>query len=157
VTSMSLPALQSAFAEQTDEVWLALLTIGEGQLATPIRIVNDTQDLQLSNGTTFTGFPFRPHLPDDVPEQIPTVQISVDNVDRSIGQTIRQVHRPKVTLSAVLRSSPDTDQAGPYTFVATAATYDAEKATLSLTFDSDILNEAFPALHVTPQSCPGVF
>jgi hypothetical protein len=45
-----------------------LLEISHPQLAVPIRICNDTQDI-VSNGNTFTAMGFRVSLPDDIAQR----------------------------------------------------------------------------------------
>lgn len=61
-----------------------------------------------------------------------------------------------VTLSLVMASTPDTIEAGPFTFNLREVEYDAEFVSGNLLFE-DILNEPFPADSFTPARFPGLF
>ena len=158
MTQPSLNALHAMLAEQTDEVFLACVTIDHPSMATPIRVVNDTQDLARSAGT-FTAFPFEITLPPDTDDTaVPQVQLSIDNVDRQIVDAIRGLSSaPSVTLEVVMASSPDTVEAGPFAFELTNAQYDALVVTGTLGYEDDLLNQPFPADTFTPGNSAGVF
>ncbi len=55
---------QAAFLQDTDEVFLALLTIAHADISPSIRVVNNTENIT-SNGNLFTAFPFDIQLPDE--------------------------------------------------------------------------------------------
>lgn len=156
MTHLSPAALQAALAQETEEVFLACLTIEHPDLQTPIRLVNDTQDLVRAAGT-FIAFPFEVPVPDADDQKLSQVQIRIDNVDRSITDTIRGLDgKPQITLEVVLASSPDTVEAGPFPFSLLDSGYDALAVTGRLGFE-DVLNEPFPKDSFTPQLFPGLF
>jgi hypothetical protein len=151
----SAPAIAAANDEQTAEVWLALLEITHPQLTTPIRVVNNTEDV-VSNGVTYLKTAFRIKLPDDS-DALPSVQIEIDNVDRAVTDAARSINSPPtVTLLVVLASTPDVYEAGPFTFTMTDVNYSAETINGTMIFE-DILNEPFPGESFDPARFPGLF
>lgn len=93
----------------SEESLLILAEISHADLAEPVRVINDTQDLT-SNGNLFIACPFRFSMPDDFEGQIPKARIAVDNIGRDLmywietsgggaGSTIR--------ILFVMRSRPD--------------------------------------------------
>ena len=92
------------------ETPLVLLTINHPELATPVRVVNDTQDL-VSNGDTYIAMPFRCTLPDDFENQLPKARLSVDNIGKELMywiETSNGGNVSTVTMAQVMRSRPDT-------------------------------------------------
>jgi hypothetical protein len=153
---LSAAALQAVLAQQTGEVFLACLTITHPELATPIRIVNDRQNLMRAAGT-YIAFPFECPMPDSDDQKLPQVEIRIDNVDRSITSALRGLAgKPTVTLEIVLADSPDTVEAGPFPFSLFDATYSALVVQGRLAFE-DMLNEPFPKDSFTPSLFPGLF
>ena len=65
------------------EAPIILLEIDHSALTTPVRVVNDTQNIT-SNGVEFIACPFRCKLPDDFENQLPKAQLSVDNVGKEL-------------------------------------------------------------------------
>lgn len=103
----------SHFRERTGslsgEEPLYLLEISHPQLAQPIRVVNDTQDL-VSGGHSFTGMGFRVALPDDFAQQMPRAQIAIDNVGRELTQWLEASNGgagAQVRMMQVMRDAPD--------------------------------------------------
>lgn len=92
------------------EIPLLLLEIDHSGLTSPVRVVNDTQDL-VSNGNTFIAMGFRYQLPDDLEQGNVRARIAVDNVGRDIVQWLEQSYGgagATVRMMQVLRSDPDT-------------------------------------------------
>lgn len=100
---------RNVLATSAEENLLALLEITHPDLAIPIRVVNDTQDL-VFRGDTFTACAFQLQLPDDVEAQIPQATISVDNVSRDLMSWLefsRGGQGAKCRIILVFRSDPD--------------------------------------------------
>ncbi len=155
--TVSLTAMQSMFAQQTAEVWLMCLKIEHASLAQPLRFVNDMQDL-LRSGGTHIAFPFQITLPQDSETEQVQVQLVIDNIDRQIVQQIRTLSSaPTITLEVVLRSNPNTVEAGPFVFTVRSASYDALAVTLTLGYEIDLLNMPSNKWRITPALCPGTF
>jgi len=72
--TLSNAALASMNAQATGEVWLVLLTLSHPTLATPIRLVNNNEDV-VSRGSTFLAFPFEVELPGEDPDQPPKAML----------------------------------------------------------------------------------
>jgi hypothetical protein len=108
---------------------------------------------------TYSPAMFQISLPEDSPDKVPTVTLTIDNTDRAITDLIRQVSGSRVTvlMDVVLASSPNTVEAGPFLFQAVSCQYNAQSVTVTLGFEEDILNSEFPCVRYTPQNSPGMF
>lgn len=154
--SLSATVKQALYQPQTAEVFLLLLTIDHADLAVPIRVVNNLENVT-SNGNLFVGLPFGIDLPTDRDDQSPRMAIRLDNVDRAIVEAIRSITTPPtITLDVVLASAPNTVEASFVGFTLRDVRYDAlvVEGTLAL---EDILGEPFPAHSFTPADFPSVF
>ena len=141
-----------AYAQQTNEVVLVILEIDHDDLAAPIRVVNNTENIT-SGGDEYLAAGFDIKLPDDDGK----TTISVCNVDRIMVQAIRSISsRPTVTISVILASDPDTIEVGPYIMELSEVSYDAFTVTGTLTFDN-FLDEPFPGDKFNPGIFPGLF
>ena len=145
-------------AQETSEVFLVLLEIYHADIGPPTTLyfVNNYEDVS-SGGNTYTGFPFAINLPADLDNQLPTVQLQIDNIDRSIIAAIRGLSGPPtITIKVVLASSPDTIEAGPFEMTLRRIDYDAFTITGTLEVE-DILNEPYPGDMFSPANFPGLF
>lgn len=87
-----------------------LLEISHPQLAVPVRVVRDTQDL-VSNGDTYIAMNFDIQLPDDLQGKLPRAPIRIDNVGRDLTQWIDESKGGRgatVRVMQVMRDDPDT-------------------------------------------------
>lgn len=146
----------AAFAQQTDQVFLVLLTINHASLAEPIRVVNNYENVT-HDSNTYIGFPFDIELPGDFEEALPSVRLTICNVDRQIVYAIRTLTGPPtIRIKVVLASAPEDVQAGPYVMTLREADYNS--LTVSGTImPEDVLNEVFPGDSFTPAVAPGLF
>lgn len=86
-----------------------LLEITHAQLITPIRVVNDTQDL-VSDGDTYTAYPFRISLPTDLAGELPRATLTLDNTGRELTAWLDASAGGKgaqVRVMQVMRDTPD--------------------------------------------------
>lgn len=86
-----------------------LLQIDHPELASPIRVINDTQDLT-SNGYIYIAFPFEVILPDDMENQLPKARLSISNVGKELMywlETTDGGQGSTATFSQVMRSRPN--------------------------------------------------
>ena len=133
-----------------------LVTISHEQLDPPLRFVSDIVN-HVSRGDEYLGWPFRIALPAEKDDELSSVQIEIDNVDRRIMEGIRRLTTaPTVTLEVVLASQPDTLEAGPFVFALRATDYTAFSISGTLAYE-DILNEPWPQYLMTPATDPGIF
>lgn len=166
--SVSTTARQAMYSQQTAEVFVLLLEISnESDPAQPIRVALDSANLDskltvdgadtYSSAVTFAGGHFGIELPEEAGENISSVRLSIDNVDREIVSAIRRASEPPtVKLWVVLRSSPDVVEVGPYFLVLENAEYNAAVVSGELSFE-DVTNRRFPAHEFTPHLTPGLF
>lgn len=87
-----------------------LLEIAHPQLAEPIRVVRDTEDL-VSNGETFVALAFEVALPDDLENQMPRAPIRMDNVGGELTAWLDASQGGRgstVRIMQVMRETPDT-------------------------------------------------
>lgn len=146
----------AAYQQQTDEVPLVILTIDHDDLGSPIRYVNNNEDI-VSNGDTYSKAGFDIKTPKRSPDELPRATISVCNVDREVIIAIRSIStKPDITISKILASDPDTVEEGPYEFKLSGVEYDAFVVSGNLTFD-DIFDEPYPGDIFTPANAPGLF
>lgn len=153
--SLSTAARQAIFAQNTKKVVLAVMTIDHNDLASPICIVDNTEDV-VSNGVTYHACAFNYQLPID-DDEVPRVQVSVDNVDRLLVEAIRTLtSSPTVEFSIIIASTPDIVEAGPFSFTLKEVQYNALTVQGTLGYE-DILDEPFPGDTFTPQNHPALF
>lgn len=144
--------LQALLSPQTDEIILQCLTIEHASLGSPIRLVDDRQDLVRTEGT-FIAFPFE--FQDFVRGDDRAVEavITADNVDQRIIDALRGVvGRPTVTYEVVRRSAPNVVQRGPMQFEFMGFQASLGVVSIRITFDYASLNEAFPSAVFSPSN-----
>ena len=147
--------LEAVRAQESGEVFLLLVTLDHAVLNPPMRAANNTQAV-ISRGDTFLAYPFEIELPTDS-DRPPRARLRIDNVDREIVTTLRQVAGPvSVTAEVVLASDPDTVEAAFEDMSLMEARYDALVVEGELAYE-DVLNEPFPGIDFTPANFPGLF
>lgn len=147
---------QSAYAADTADLWLVLVTIDHDDLAEPIRVVNNTEDVT-SGGDLYVGFPFDVTLPDEREEAPSAARLSIDNVSREIAEAVRSVSSaPTVTLEVIRAAAPDTVEVSWPFFSLRNVKWDAFKVSGDLVLE-DFTSEPYPAAIFSPASWPGLF
>ena len=126
-------------------------------MAEPIRVTSDAVNT-IVGGITHQPFPFQISMPSDTDDAPPRVQLTIDAVDRSIIRAVRGLSGAPLTVTQtiVLGSSPDTIEAGPFTFDLREVEYDAIEISGSLQY-ADILNEPYPSETFARSTTPGAF
>lgn len=145
------------YASETGECPLCILEISGGGLASTIRLVNNTEDI-ISNGNTYTAFPFMIELPpEETDQKPPSSRIQIDNVSRDYIQEIRELtSAPTVKAAFVLSSDPDTVEAGWWEFTLHNVSYDRNIISGDLGYEK-ILDELFPSGRMSPARFPGLY
>jgi hypothetical protein len=152
---LSTAAVSAIMAQETDEAFLPLLTISHADLAEPIRLVANIENIS-SRGETYIGLPFEIEFPQEDGEQIGAARLRVDNVDRMIVQTLRTIQTPPtVTVEVVLASQPDTVEMALTNLTLRDAAYDALAVTGYLR-PEDVTEEPIGET-ITPTRFPGLF
>lgn len=154
--NLSTSAINAMNAAQTGDVFLTLLTLDHASLDTPIRVVNNNEDIT-SNGNTFIAYPFEIIWADDRQDAPPRAKLSIDNVDRILIETIRSITSAvNVSVQIVRDADPDTIEAEIENLLLkniTGNTYVIEGDLISNQF----LTEGFPAHRFAPHNFPGIF
>lgn len=154
--ALSTTAKTAIFSQETAEVFLLLLTVAHASLPSPLRFVNNQENIT-SGGNEYVAFPFEITLPDEKEESIPRMKLAIDNVDRQIVQAVRSLTSPPtITLTVVLASQPNTIEASFTGFVLRDVTYNALVVEGSLMLE-DVLNESFPQHSFTPNLYAGLY
>lgn len=92
--------------EETPKV---LLEISHEALETPVRVINDTDDIT-SSGELYVACPFKCVMPDDFENQLPKAKLSVDNVGRDLMHWVETSgggEGATVRFQQIMRSRPD--------------------------------------------------
>lgn len=153
--TLSSTALASIHAQETGEVWLVLLTISHASLPSPIRVVNNNEDIT-SRGNIYQAFPFDIVLPGEDPDGITKAMLRFDNVERTAITAIRGLTSPpSVTIEVILASAPDTVEISFEGLTVRNVTYDAVQIEGELHFES-LWTEPI-TLTMTPSRFPGLF
>lgn len=143
-------------AQETAEVFVPCLRIQHPSLET-IRVCYNTEKLERADGD-YLPYPFQLNLPNQREDEIPRVQVTIDNTDLSVNDAIRNLDgAPVVTLDVVLASSPDMIEAGPFYFELQQITADANTISGSLGQDESIFAQLFPGQQYTPVNSKGLF
>jgi|GEM_PF-1195077 len=156
---LSPQALQSMLAENTGDVVVATLKIIHSDLNEDLRIVSNTENITF-DGEEYEGLLFSASLPKDTDDEVPTVRISIDNVDPVIVQTIRSISSPPLMELGVLLIKTDGTMSmeyGPASFRMNQAEWDSLICEAHLGYEADYLNEPAQADHYDPTTHPGLF
>jgi hypothetical protein len=147
--------LAAVFAQQTDKVPVAFVTIDHATLSQPIRVNTSGQDI-VRGGNNYQAFPFELTLPGEA-ENMPAAKLRIDNTDRRIIQAVRGITSPaSVTMALALADSPDTTEAEFDSFSLSNVTYDMGMVEGDVTVE-DFTSEPFPSGSMTPANFPGLF
>ena len=152
--TISTDLKEEAWAASSD-LPLVLLEIDHADLATPIQVVNNTENIT-SNGTEYVAFPFEITLPDSKEKATPRAKLRIDNVSREIGEAIRTITSPpSVTIKIIRQSDHDTVEA-EYSGMKLFHTYwDALSVEGTLEFE-DLTREPYPARTFNPANYAGI-
>ncbi|VVD74341.1 MULTISPECIES: DUF1833 family protein [Pandoraea] len=148
---------QTINAVSAPEPRLLLLQIDHPDLAVPVRVVCDTQDVT-SNGNVYTAMAFGCSIPDDQEGQLPQAQLEIDNVGRELTQWLEVSQGglgATATFSEILRSVPDHVEWG-ITMDMSRISMTQQKVSATLGFP-DTLNQQGVAMQFRPDTAPGLF
>lgn len=153
--TMSTSAVQALMAQETDAVFLILLTIEHETLATPIRVVNNNVNI-VSRGNTYQAFAFDITLPND-DEGLPVAKLTMDNIGLELIETIRTIKsNPTVTIEIILANSPDTVELAIYDMTLKSVQFNAYTVSGDLIVE-DILNQPLHGSMIDSSQYRGLF
>lgn len=153
----SSAARSNLLATSADEPFLILLEITHSALVTPIRVVNDVQNITVG-GNVYTALPFRVTLPDDVKGQIPQAKLEIDNIGRELTQWLEVSgggQGAKCKIMQVMRSDLSTIEF-QITLDLTNLTITNEVVTGTLGF-VNTLGQVSTTSTFNPSSAPGLW
>jgi len=149
---------------------LVFMTIDQESLFEPIRVVSDPRNFIL-DGKEFVGFEFSIKLLSDT-EEAPRSQLTIQNVDKRIGEgVLRAETPPRVTIEVIdgsqfnLDDNPCTELYGPgnaeriYSapqLFLTEVEFDAFQVTAQIV-SWDYTQELWPGILATKSRLPGLF
>lgn len=153
---LSSAALQSLFAQSTDQIWLTLVDIDHPELPSTLRFVDNTESL-IVGVTTYVGVAFRFDLPADAEGAVKEARITIDNVGRQVVEVIRSITTPPtITIRIVRAAAPSEPELGPLSFTLRNVDYNAHSVSGRLTDDDDGQN-IVPYIAYSPHDMPGLY
>lgn len=153
----SKPAYISLMAQRTDEVWLMMADLKIQN--TMFHVVANSHIDVVSNGITYTPYPFDLQLPSETLEAVESLRLSIDNVDRLFVDHLRAAERPlEVTIRFALVSQPDVIELEIANLESDSVEFNASTITATLVI-SDIWNAKYPSVGnvYDPPQFPGIF
>lgn len=158
--------LAAAFAQETDEVPICLLTITHPELASPIYLSsNPTTRISddpliyatYSRENEYLTIPFDFTLPDDQADTPPRMQLVVDNTQAELVKVLRSFSTlATVVVEMVLASAPDHVEIALPGLQLGSAKIQEKSIPIDLLADL-LVNEPFPGGSFTAGSFPGLF
>lgn len=156
---------KAVFAQETDIVFIVLLTISHPSFTEDVRLASDPNSLLptaqvrgvVSRGQEYIYLPFSITLPVQDDSSISKANISIDNINRDIIAAVRGANSAvKVTIEIVLSTDLDTTEVSIDNFQLDTVTYDAFTVAGDISMEYYDL-EPFPAGNFTPSLFPGMF
>lgn len=153
--------------QESPEFYLTFLTIKHKTLIEPIRVVGDPKNFTL-DGHLFRGSKFSIQLLSDT-EGMPEARLSIQNIDRRIGQAIQVADDPaKLKIEVITGSQFDLTVEPRIELGASERVYSADQLILhgvqgnsiALTGSIrswDYTQELYPGMRATQDRFPGLF
>jgi hypothetical protein len=163
--SVSATLKEAAFSQQTDVVFIYLVTITAPNLTQPILITSDSFELLpvaggrgvVSRGDEYVYLPFELSLPNEDDTGIGRAKITIDNVSREIVQAVRgSSGKIGIKIEIVLSTDVDTPEVVLDNFILDSINYDALTVTGEISVQYYDL-EPYPSRRFTPSDFPAMF
>jgi hypothetical protein len=157
--ALSTTAIKAMMSARTEEVFLTLLKLDHADWASPVYLVNDTQQLT-SGGNIHNPFPFNIIFPSESKEN-PNAKctLEIDATDRSIIELIRSApYDMTCAVSLIIASEPDTILVGPMEYKLAGWSVPDGGTVAKTTLESaNILSERIGGHTFNPSEYPGCF
>jgi hypothetical protein len=156
---------QEAYAQETEQVLIGLITISNDEMDEPVRISTDPTQLlpeaavygTVSNGEEFLFLPVDVWLPSENDRGVVTAKVTIENVSRQVISLFRTVSKAvDFKIQTVLSGDTDFVEIEYDNFKLSNITYDTMSVTGDLSLDYWGL-EPFPSKRFTPSNFPGLF
>lgn len=154
--ALSPELIAQLYTQESNDPFLTLITLTHDSLVTPIRLVNNSENI-ISRGETFQAFPVRIRLPVDDGESIREVKMEFDNVSLQLMDLVRTAtSNIRVKIEMVLASIPDAVQIDLDELALGNISYNSQRISASLLMDG-LLNTELTSERYTPSVYPGLF
>lgn len=162
---VSATAKAAAYAQQTSEAFIMLVTITHPSLTEDVRVCSDPYELLptaqvrgvVSNGVEYLFLPFAIEMPVQDDTGIARAKITVDNISREIVAAVRGADSAlTISVSIVLASDPDTVEVSINDFRLDSVSYDSFTVSGDISVEYFDL-EPFPARRFSPADFSGLF
>jgi len=145
-----------ANASSTNAAWFFLLSITPASGDEVIHLVNNNEPV-VSNGITYIPYPFSLTLPLDTGDKIPTITLTIDNVDQMLVDAIRELEvAPSIRVQLITSVFPDLIEKDLDFLKLRNVTYDAMSISGTLEVAS-VWARRFPSEQVDPVHFPALF
>lgn len=153
---LSPELLAQLYYQDSEDVFLTLLTLSHPSFVADVRMVNNSVDI-ISRGNTFIAFPFKIRLPVDDGESAREVSIEFDNVSLEILDELRTVTTAiDVKIEMILASIPNDVQISIEELKIQNVSYNKHTVSARLFMDSFLTTELNAELY-SPTLYPGIF
>lgn len=156
---ISADGMRALFAQESDEVFVFAVKLSHENWLDDVLLVADDIDMVVGS-ETYKAFPFTTSLPPQKQGSLPTVKLSIDNIDRQYTDEIRRnLVPPKAEVSVYRRSFDGTNAQESETLKLTVSScsYNVTSISLTLSLDADYLNEPATKDRFVPSNSPGLF
>ena len=165
--TVSLDFRKAAYARETGDIPVALVTITHPELPQPARFSSDrTQRISvdpliygtISNGRQFLFVGMKATMPDDRDRSPMASRLTINDIERQSIPLVRAIRTPppSVQMQIALASAPDLIEIDIPKFDMTRA--DWQNGIVSFDCSVDLLiNAAYPAYSFSPAYFPGLF
>lgn len=144
------------YGQVSNDPFLMLVTISHPTMTSPIRFVNNSEQV-ISRGDTFVPFPMTVNLPVDDGETVKEFSMTFDNVSREIIDELRSITDPMdVKLEMILASNKDFVQYAFDELKLKSIVYNKQTITAKIFMDT-FLSVSLTSEKYTPQNFPGLF
>jgi len=154
--TLSSIAIAAAQSPETGVVFHILMRITHPTLPDAIRICDNNEQVT-SRGDVYLPVAFNLALPDDTDQALPTMSISIDNVNQALVDMIRELTSPPSFIFEMVTSvQPDILEIGIYDLIMRSVTWNDYQMTIELSND-DVLNQSWPDSTFNPSEFAGAF
>lgn len=145
------------YQQETDVLFVYLLTVNHADLAEPLRFTNNTDNIE-SNGDLYQAWPFDISLPDQGDDKIPRAQIVFDAADNNMVSVLRSLEsQPSISIAIVDVDDPGTIEKSFSNMMVVSQAYTSDYS-VSLTLGMlDLTQERAQNLRFDKVRFPGLF
>ena len=144
------------FQQESSDPFLLLVTMEHDSFSSPIRFVNNSEDVT-SRGNVYSAFPIKITLPTDDSDSVPNVTMTMDNVSLELIDELRTItDYITVSVEGILASLPDFVEIGYNDLKLKGISVNSQTIAAKLFFD-DFLSTSLPSESYDPTNFNGIF